>query len=230
MEALAELAGVRRSFVVHGQPLEVLRGVDLVVRPGERVAVLGPSGAGKSTLLGILGLIDDRFEGTYRFLGRDVREASPDAWSEWRLHELGFAFQDLHLVPSLTALENLMLVSMAAQQTATQAHERAEDLLSAAGLASRLSHRPGQLSGGERRRVAFARALANRPRLLLVDEPTGDLDEASTKGVLALLERASAEGAAIVAVTHDPRLVRWCTSHHRLREGHLEARDLEQVV
>lgn len=213
------MRGIRRTFTTHGQPLEVLRGVDLDIKARDRVAITGPSGAGKSTLLSIVGLIDSEFEGVYRFRGADVHATPETERGAWRLRELGFAFQDLHLVPSLTAEENVALPALSAGQVPDSAFRRARELLGAAGLGERASHYPGQLSGGERRRVAFARALVNEPRLLLLDEPTGELDPASTAGVLALVERAAGEGAAIVAVSHDPRVVEHCLRRFELRDG-----------
>ncbi len=225
MGALCRLEGVRRTFLHHGQPLEVLRGIDLEVQGGDRIAVTGPSGVGKSTLLAVLGLIDDRFEGVYQFEGRDVKTAREDQRSQWRLSEIGFAFQDLHLVPSLTAEENAMLPALAAGSSMEEAQARSRDLLGAAGLEARRDHRTPTLSGGERRRVAFARALVNRPRIVLADEPTGELDARSAASVMALLDRASQEGSAVVAVSHDPRLVGWCRRVLSLRDGRLEPID-----
>lgn len=220
---LCRLRDVRRSFEVRGQPLEVLRGVDLEVEPGDRIGISGPSGAGKSTLLAILGLIDTDYGGTYEFLGHDVHEQDSERRNAWRLHELGFAFQDLLLVPSLSAEENLALPAIAAGVAEPEARARARALLQAAGVtAGREEHRPSQLSGGERRRVAFARALANRPHLLLVDEPTAELDAASTAGILALLEQAAGEGSAIVAVSHDPRVLDLTRRRYVIHEGRLE--------
>ena len=225
MTPLVELRDVRRRFSVHGQALEVLRGVDLTIAAGERVGITGSSGSGKSTLLAILGLIDASFEGAYLLRGANVRESSETEWSRWRLREYGFAFQDLNLVPSLSAAENVALPTIAAGTGEAQALERAHALLEAAGLAARARHRPSELSGGERRRVALARALANRPKILLVDEPTSELDDVSAAGVLALIEQALDKGSTLVAATHDPRLLRLCTTHHALVKGRLRSKE-----
>lgn len=221
-ESLCELRGVTRSFQLHGQSIEVLRGIDLDVRPNDAVAIEGPSGAGKSTLLSILGLIDLDYMGAYRFKGNDVATAAEAARAEWRLRHLGIAFQDLWLVESLTALENLLVPLYATKTNPTEAERRATDLLTAAGLSHALHHRPSELSGGERRRVAVARALVNRPRLLLVDEPTAELDAVSAERILSLLRRAQQEGAALVAASHDPQVLALCRRTLRLRDGRLE--------
>lgn len=221
MEPVCRLEGVRRTFHLRGHEVGALDGVDLVVMPGAQLAVTGPSGAGKSTLLHVLGLVDAGFSGTYRFLGREVKAATEAERSDWRLRGIGFAFQDLNLVPTLSALENVLLPALAAGVGHGEATERAAALLSEAGLAERLSHRPTELSGGERRRVAFARALVNRPRLLLLDEPTAELDEVSVAGVRALLGRATMEGAAVLAVTHDTRLVSDFAERFKMTRGRL---------
>lgn len=207
MVDFCRLSGIRRHYVPHGQRLAVVDGVALNLKKGEQVAITGPSGAGKSTLLAILGLIDVDFEGSYRFLGHDVHAATAQQRETWRLNKIGFAFQNLHLVPSLTAEENVALPAMAAGAAEAAARDRAAELLTACGLSARRGHRPSQLSGGEARRVACARALVNRPELLLVDEPTAELDAKSRAGVSSLLQRAAEEGAALVAVTHDAQLL-----------------------
>jgi ABC-type lipoprotein export system ATPase subunit len=229
MVALCGLEAVGRSFLVHGQRLDVLSGVDLDIQEGERVSITGPSGAGKSTLLNIIGLVDDRFEGRYAFRGTDVRAVHADERARWRLTEIGIAFQDLHLVPSLTLAENVALPAVAAGVDETTGLARAVDLLEAAGLGTRTEHLPAALSGGERRRAAFARSLANRPRLLLLDEPTAELDAVSVEGILTLIRRAAEEGAAIVAVTHDPRLQELCRSEFAMHAGRLARLDAPRV-
>ena len=220
-DRLCELRDVARTFELHGQPIEVLRGIDLTVDAGDAVSIEGPSGAGKSTLLSILGLIDLAFSGTYRFRGVEVSKASDATRADWRLRQLGIAFQDLWLVESLTALENLLVPLFATRTPVGQARQRAADLLAAAGLDHALHHRPSELSGGERRRVAVARSLVNRPRLLIVDEPTAELDATSADRVVELLRRAQTEGAALVAASHDPHVLSLCRRNLRLHAGRL---------
>lgn len=202
--------------------MRVLQGVDLEVEPGDRVRILGPSGAGKTTLLSVLGLLDPRYEGSYRFDGQEVARLPEAQRARLRLGAVGFAFQDLHLVPTLTSLENLMLVALA-HGDAGDAEGRAGALLERCGLAHRLHHRPGALSGGERRRVALARALMNRPRLLLLDEPTSGLDADSAQGVAALVAEAHRSGAAIVVAGHDPNFPGPGYRDLELRDGRLVA-------
>ncbi len=225
MTLLCRLRGVTRSFGAGGHRLDVLRGVDLDVEAGQRVGIEGRSGAGKSTLLAILGLVDAEFEGGYEFEGRDVAGMDDASRAEIRLRRLGIAFQDLHLVPALTAEENVALPATAAGVDEETARERARSLLSTAGLADRRSHRPGELSGGERRRVAFARSLVNRPRLLLLDEPTSQLDTESAAGVRGLIDQAHEEGAAVVAATHDAALRSASGRRFVLADGRLSQGD-----
>lgn len=215
------LEGMHRGFESHGQKVPVLRGIDLTIEPGSAVAISGPSGAGKSTLLSILALIDPEFEGRYRFDGQDVRSAPEEERARWRLSRIGVAFQDLWLVESLTSLENVMIPIVAAGATEPEARERATSLLSEAGVLPRAGTRPGLLSGGERRRVAFARALANRPSLLLLDEPTAELDEDSAAAILSMVRSAHQEGASIVCASHDRRLLELCPRRLRFESGRL---------
>lgn len=216
------LEGIHRSFNSHGQSVPVLRGIDLTVEPGAAVALSGPSGSGKSTLLSILALIDPAFEGRYRFGGADVNATPEDERSRWRLRQIGVAFQDLWLVESLTSLENVMVPMVAAGDEPDEARRRAAGLLETAGVLRRAGTVPRLLSGGERRRVAFARALANRPSLLLLDEPTAELDDDSADSILSLVRAAHEGGASLVCASHDRRLLQLCQRSYRFREGRLE--------
>lgn len=215
------LEGVRRSFLSHGQVVPILRGVDLVLEPGEAVAISGPSGSGKSTLLSVLALIDPGFEGGYLFDGHDVRSTPEATLATWRLARIGVAFQDLWLVENLTSLENVMIPIIAAGEPEEAAKRRGEALLAEAGVAHRAGTLPGLLSGGERRRVAFARALANRPALLLLDEPTAELDDASASAILGMVRSAHEQGASLVCASHDRRLLDLCDRHFRVEDGRL---------
>ncbi len=170
--AVVRLTGLKRSFVQGGVRIDVLRGIDLAIAPGEIVALLGPSGSGKSTMLQAVGLLEGGFEGTIEIEGTDASSLSGDQRTALRRDHLGFVYQFHHLLPDFTAEENVMLPQLVAGKTAAAARERAGELLGALGLDKRLHHRPSQLSGGEQQRVAVARALANHPQLVLADEPT----------------------------------------------------------
>lgn len=203
MEKLLELRGVTRRYEPDAPP--VLDGLDLVVSPGDTLAIVGPSGAGKSTLLNLAGALDRPDAGTVSFQGRDVGAMDDEAQARFRVASIGFVFQDHHLMPACTALENVLVPNLApgAPLAPPEALVRARALLARVGLADKEARRPAQLSGGERQRVAVARALIHRPRLLLADEPTGALDAASA-GQLAdlLVELRESEGTALVVVTH----------------------------
>jgi lipoprotein-releasing system ATP-binding protein len=218
---LAELVGVTKSYGSADGGVAVLRGVDFVVAPGESVAVVGPSGCGKSTLLNILGTLDRPTSGRVYLGGRDVSELGELERSRLRAREVGFVFQLHHLLPQLSVLENVLVPSLVADG-AGAAEERARRLLDRVGLSHRLDHRPGQLSGGEAQRVAVARALVNRPKLLLADEPTGSLDGKAAEGVADLLfELNREEGVALVLVTHAAGLAGRAGRVLELREGRL---------
>ncbi|MFN4004254.1 MAG: ABC transporter ATP-binding protein [Hylemonella sp.] len=226
-DVLIELEAVRKRYNV-GQPneTEVLHGLDLQVRRGEFMALIGPSGSGKSTLLNILGLLERLSSGRYRLLGEEVQALDDAALTLRRRQTLGFVFQFHHLLPAFTALENVTLpVLMAAGRVDARARERAGALLAAVGLGQALHKRPSELSGGMQQRVAIARALVMEPALVLADEPTGNLDTASSDEVFALLRRIHAErGTSFIVVTHDPRLAARCDRQVELIDGRI-ARD-----
>jgi len=229
MSRIAEGAGVlhvtglKRSFVQGGQRIEVLRGVNLSVRAGEIVALLGPSGSGKSTLLQAVGLLEGGFEGSIGIGGEEAARLDNDGRTRLRRDALGFVYQFHHLLPDFTAAENVVLPQLIHGASPEAARARAEALLDALGLAHRLSHRPSQLSGGEQQRVAVARALANRPALVLADEPTGNLDEATADVVLAeFLRLVRGEGSAALVATHNERIAAKMDRVVRLHEGRLE--------
>jgi len=200
-DPVAELDDVTREYRSGGEVIAALADVDFVVEPGEMVAVIGPSGSGKSTLLNVLGLLDVPTSGTVRLDGDDVTDYDDEARTMARRRTIGFVFQSFHLVPMLTAVENVLVPTMFVQGDQTP---RARALLERMGLGDRLDHRPDQLSGGQRQRVAIARALVNEPRLLLADEPTGNLDRDTGRRILEEFERISTEAeVGVVAVTHD---------------------------
>jgi lipoprotein-releasing system ATP-binding protein len=222
MNEVLAVTGLRRSFRQGGVTIEVLRGIDLAVRPGEIVALLGPSGSGKSTLLQAVGLLEGGFEGSIRIAGEEVAELSDGNRTRVRRDTLGFVYQFHHLLPDFTALENVIIPQLVKGATREAAEERAKSLLGTLGLAERITHRPSKLSGGEQQRVAVARALANRPALVLADEPTGNLDEATADIVFAeFLRLVRDEGSAALVATHNERIAAKMDRVLRLHEGFL---------
>jgi putative ABC transport system ATP-binding protein len=205
---MIELMEVRKTYQVGEQPLHALQNVSVSVPDGGYVAVMGPSGSGKSTLLSILGCLDRPTSGSYRLDGDEVGALAESALSEIRRYKIGFVFQSFHLVPRLAAAENVALPMLLAGIPLEERRERVAAALDAVGLAERAQHRPAELSGGEGQRVAIARATVMRPRLLLADEPTGNLDSAAGDQVMDLLEGMNASGLTLVVVTHDPDIGR----------------------
>jgi lipoprotein-releasing system ATP-binding protein len=219
-DPFVRLADLRRSFSQGGETIEVLRGIDLAIRPGEIVALLGPSGSGKSTMLQAVGLLEGGFTGKIEIAGVEASALSSDARTALRRDHLGFVYQFHHLLPDFNATENVVLPQLIAGKGAGEAKARAEELLTALGLGHRLTHRPSQLSGGEQQRVAVARALANRPGLVLADEPTGNLDEATADKVLEqFLKLVRGEGSSALVATHNERLALRMDRVVRLHEG-----------
>ncbi len=219
-EAVLELTDVRRSFEDAGGRLDVLKGCDLAIRPGEMVALVGPSGSGKSTLLHIVGLLERADSGRVMIGGNDASQAGDAARTRLRRDHLGFVYQFHHLLPDFDARENVVLPQLVAGRPHVEAEARAEQLLIALGLGHRLDHRPSQLSGGEQQRVAVARGLANKPDLVLADEPTGNLDEATADKVLAeFLGLVRGEGSAALIATHNERLAQRMDRVVRLHDG-----------
>ena len=215
--------GLKRSFTQGDVTIEVLRGVDLAVAPGEIVALLGPSGSGKSTLLQAVGLLEGGFEGSIRLQGEEAAELDDDGRTRLRRDLLGFVYQFHHLLPEFNAAENVVLPQLVSGAEPEVARERAEQLLSTLGLSKRLDHRPAKLSGGEQQRVAVARALANKPPLVLADEPTGNLDEHTADIVFAeFLNLVRGEGSAALVATHNERIASKMDRVVRLHEGRLE--------
>lgn len=221
--AVLQTTGLRRDFTQGGETIHVLRGVDLSVAPGEIVALVGPSGSGKSTLLQAVGLLEGGFEGSIMIAGAEAAKLDAGGRTEVRRDRLGFIYQFHHLLPDFSAVENVVLPQLIHGSTREDADARAAELLSALGLAKRLTHRPSQLSGGEQQRVAVARALATRPALVLADEPTGNLDEATADVVLEeFLRLVRHEGSAALIATHNERLAARMDRVVRLHDGVLE--------
>ena len=222
-EPVLATRGLKRSFTQGDATIEVLRGVDLTVGPGEIVALLGPSGSGKSTLLQAVGLLEGGFEGSIRLQGEEAAELDDEGRTRLRRELLGFVYQFHHLLPEFNAVENVVLPQLVLGAEPQAARERAQQLLGTLGLSDRLDHRPSKLSGGEQQRVAVARALANKPPLVLADEPTGNLDEHTADIVFAeFLGLVRGEGSAALVATHNERIAAKMDRVLRLHEGRLE--------
>jgi len=221
-DAVLLTRGLKRSFTQGEITIEVLRGVDLEVKRGEIVGLLGPSGSGKSTFLQAVGLLEGGFSGSIQIQGQEAANFDDDGRTRLRRDALGFVYQFHHLLPEFNARENVIIPQLVQGAEPEAARARAEQLLSALGLAQRLDHRPSKLSGGEQQRVAVARALANKPPLILADEPTGNLDEQTADAVLAeFLKLVREEGSAALVATHNERLAAKMDRVVRLHEGRL---------
>ena len=216
---LVEARDVRREYRLKGDLIEAVRGISLEVRRGDFVAIVGPSGSGKSTLLHLLGAVDTPTSGSVLLDGTDVAAMTDPERARFRLEHVGLVFQRFHLLPMLTALENVELPMAEAGMSRRERRDRAAALLERVGLADRTRHRPGEISGGQRQRVAVARALANSPALLLADEPTGELDRATSSGMLELFQSLNEEGTAIVVATHDLQLAEGASRMLTLVDG-----------
>jgi putative ABC transport system ATP-binding protein len=214
-----ELEGIRRHFQVGDQEVRALDDVTLAIADGEYVSIMGPSGSGKSTLLNVIGLLDRPSSGRYVLDGRETTALGDDDLARVRAHRVGFVFQSFHLVPRLTAFENVELPMVLDGQAPAERRTRAGEVLAALSLTDRAHHRPDQLSGGQRQRVAIARAMVMRPTVLLADEPTGNLDHASGDEVLAALESLNGKGITLIVVTHDDEVAARSHRHVRMRDG-----------
>jgi putative ABC transport system ATP-binding protein len=208
-----------RLFTVGDQVVRALDDIDLDIAAGEYLAIIGPSGSGKSTLLNAIGLLDKLTNGSYLLEGTDVTHLSDDELARTRREKIGFVFQFFHLVPRLTAAQNVELPLILSDVEPAERRERVDELLRAYGLADRAHHRPNQLSGGQRQRVAIARATVTRPQVILADEPTGNLDRASGLDVVEILEDLNRSGISLLVVTHDPELANRATRQIRMVDG-----------
>jgi lipoprotein-releasing system ATP-binding protein len=219
---LLEVRGLSKRFLHEGAQIEVLRHIDLTVHRGEQVAIVGQSGAGKSTLLHVLGTLDAPTGGEIKVAGQDVTRMNSRALAEFRNRTIGFMFQFHHLLPEFTALENAMMPLLMRRVRRNEARALAENWLERVGLSHRLTHRPGELSGGEQQRVALARALVGQPRLLMADEPTGNLDSRTSAGIHELFQSLTTEyGTAMLIVTHNAELARNLPRCLRMKDGGL---------
>jgi putative ABC transport system ATP-binding protein len=221
MPGLIRLEKICRDFQVGDQVVHALRDLDLTIEAGEYVSIMGPSGSGKSTLLNVLGLLDTPSSGRYWLSDRDVSALTDDQVAATRQSEVGFVFQFFHLIPRMTALENVELPLTLAGVSRAERARRAAEILEQMGLSDRAHHRPDQLSGGQRQRVAIGRAMIMRPKLLLADEPTGNLDSTSGSEVIDIIEEFNAEGLTVIVVTHDPALGQRARRHLLMVDGQL---------
>lgn len=237
MSAVLNASGITKNYAIGKREIPVLRGVDLSIEPGEKVALLGSSGAGKSTLLHLLGLLDTPTSGTISYDGREVQSLPVAERARLRHEQIGFVFQFYHLIPELTALQNVLLARMMGASVMRywrqrkQAKQGATAILEHVGLGERLHHRPSELSGGERQRVAIARALIAEPKVVLADEPTGNLDSHTAKDVVDLMFNIQQErNLAFLLVTHDEGLAKRCDRIIRMKDGRILDRSEHQAI
>lgn len=223
MPATLEVRQLNKDYMTSEGPLSILRNLDLAMERGEAIAITGPSGSGKSTLLYVIGALDQPTSGSVVLDGHNPFSLTATQQSEFRNRQIGFVFQDHHLLPQCSVLENVLIPTLPAKGATSEAESRARQLLDRVGLAGRINHRPAQLSGGERQRVAVCRALINQPILLLADEPTGNLDRATAESVGTLLLELNREfNTLLVCVTHSSELAARFPKHCELRDGKLE--------
>jgi putative ABC transport system ATP-binding protein len=223
VEKIIEIIDVTKTYLLGGEALHALNGVSFSVEAGEYVAVMGQSGSGKSTLMNILGCLDRPGSGQYILAGKPVQNLSEDELAVVRNDTIGFVFQQFNLLPRMTALKNVMLPLTYAGVAGEVRHRRAEEVLSLVGLKERMHHNPNQLSGGQQQRVSIARALANHPKILLADEPTGNLDSHTAREILALIDNLVLEGMTVVLVTHDAETANHAHRIIRLKDGEIIA-------
>jgi len=221
-KTLISVRGLRKTYRIGDQVVHALDGLDLDIEQNEYAALMGPSGSGKSTLMNVLGCLDTPTAGTYRLNGREVEGMTPDELADIRNREIGFVFQTFNLLPRYSALENVALPLIYAGVGRAERETRAAEVLEQVGLADRMHHKPNELSGGQRQRVAVARALVNRPSLILADEPTGNLDTATSMEIMALFRAIHEAGNTVLIVTHEEDIAACTQRVIRLRDGKLD--------
>ena len=222
MKTLIAIEGLRKTYSIGDQWVHALDGLDLSIEKNEYVALMGPSGSGKSTLMNIIGCLDSPSAGHYELNGQDVARMEEDALAEIRNREIGFVFQTFNLLPRYTALENVALPLIYAGLGREERETRAKEVIEQVGLTDRMSHRPNELSGGQRQRVAIARALVNHPSIILADEPTGNLDTATSMEIMALFQEIQDAGNTVILVTHEEDIAACAKRIVRLRDGKLD--------
>ena len=220
---ILKLTDICKDYQQGKEPVRVLKNVNLTVEEGDYLAIMGPSGSGKTTLMNIIGCLDVPTSGSYELDGRDLKDLSDDDLADIRNRQLGFVFQSFHLLPKMTALDNVALPLLYADVPLKERRERAAEALNAVGLGERMEFLPNQLSGGQCQRVAIARAMVTRPKLLLADEPTGALDTKSGNQIMEIFRRLSEEGMTIVMITHEPAIAECADKTSRILDGELKA-------
>jgi len=225
-DVVIRIEGITKEYVMGESVIHALKGVDLVIRRNEYLAVMGPSGSGKSTLMNMLGCLDTPSSGRYEFNGKDVASMEDDELAEIRNREIGFVFQTFNLLPRSTSLQNVELPLVYAGVGGEERQRRAEEALVAVGLAERMHHKPNELSGGQRQRVAIARAVVNQPSIILADEPTGNLDSWTGQEIMGLFAKLHALGNTVVIVTHEEQVAEHARRVIRLRDGFVESDEL----
>lgn len=223
MKTLISIDELRKTYHIGTQQVHALDGLDLAIDVNEYVALMGPSGSGKSTLMNVLGCLDSPTAGSYHLNGENVAKLNEDALADIRNREIGFVFQTFNLLPRYSALENVALPLIYAGFSKRERLERAEEVLDMVGLQDRMVHRPNELSGGQRQRVAVARALVNRPSIILADEPTGNLDTATSMEIMNLFDEIQAAGNTVILVTHEEDIAECAHRIVRLRDGKVES-------
>ncbi|HEY5552042.1 MAG TPA: ABC transporter ATP-binding protein [Opitutaceae bacterium] len=222
-DVVIDIRGITKVYQMGPTQIHALRGVSVLIRRNEYIALMGPSGSGKSTMMNVVGCLDTPTAGVYEFNGRDVAGMSDDELADIRNREIGFVFQTFNLLARSDALRNVELPLIYAGYGPHERTERAKEVLEAVGLGDRMHHRPNELSGGQRQRVAIARALANNPSIILADEPTGNLDSRTGEEIMALLDTLYSQGNTIILVTHEEDIARHARRIVRLRDGHVES-------
>lgn len=218
-KSVIDVIGVKKSYNVGDMDVPILHGIDLTVRKGEFLAIMGPSGSGKSTLMNLIGCLDRPTSGQIVVMGKDINQISDSELAKLRGLEIGFVFQSFHLIPRLSALQNVILPTYANKRADVDSRSRAEELLDLVGLSDRMHHRPRELSGGQCQRVAIARSLMNSPSLILADEPTGNLDSRTSIEIMDLFSDLHSRGSTIVMITHDPETAEYADRVVNVKDG-----------